>query len=78
MNVMCVRRMIVMRVGQTVCEWDECEEDDGDDKCGTNNRLVVEQFLSHFREGKIQTEIQDAVSPTSSAGLHTNFCVKFS
>ena len=37
MNEMCeMRRMIVMRVGQTVCECDVCEEDDSDEG-GTNS-----------------------------------------
>ena len=36
MNVMCVRRMIVMRVGQTVYECDVFEEGDGDEG-GTNS-----------------------------------------
>ena len=36
MNVMCLRRVMVMRVGQTVYECDVCEEDDGDEG-GTNS-----------------------------------------
>ena len=37
MNRMCeMRRVMVMRVGQTVCECDVCEEDYGDEG-GTNS-----------------------------------------